>query len=60
MEILKQGDIERIKETKKFECTRCGCVWKADNDEFQIYERPGFVEYYMKCPCCNRIAGCKE
>ena len=50
MEILKQGNISKIKQTKKFECTWCGCVFLADNDEYDecIY---GIRQYKYRCIC---------
>ena len=45
MEIIKQGDISKLKQTKKFECPRCGCIFLADNDEYK-YSGSQYNESY--------------
>jgi len=60
MEILKQGNIQKIRRVKRFACKHCGCVFTADNTEY----RP--ADYYSnmhdgidatcECPCCKSTA----
>lgn len=54
MEILKQGDISKLKHTKKFECCWCGCIFLADDDEYK-YSGSQYNESYYQCACptCN-------
>ena len=54
MEIIKQGDISKLKQTKKFECRRCGCIFLADDDEYK-YSGSQYNESYYRCICptCN-------
>ena len=54
MEIIKQGDISKLKQTKKFECRRCGCIFLADDDEYK-YSGSQYNEscYQCACPTCN-------
>ena len=54
MEILKQGDISKLKQTKKFECRWCGCIFLADDDEYK-YSGSQYNESYYQCACptCN-------
>lgn len=54
MEIIKQGDISKLKQTKKFECRRCGCIFLADDDEYK-YSGSQYNESYYQCACptCN-------
>ena len=54
MEIIKQGDISKLKQTKKFECRWCGCVFLADNDEYKYSDSQYNKSYYQcVCPTCN-------
>lgn len=57
VKILKQGDLNRLKKYKKFECDQCGCEFIADNTEYRNVstqrDGPAFV---IVCPCCNKNA----
>ena len=58
MFIIKDGDKEiaekKKKQTRRFECKICGCVFEADKGEYRGEECCGFCyEYYAKCPCCR-------
>lgn len=37
MKIIKSGDLRKFKETKRFTCKHCGCVFEADNTEYTIH-----------------------
>ena len=56
MRILKAGDVERLKQIKKFECKTCGCVFEADNTEYkyQYSQRIDEGWYEVKCPTCGK------
>lgn len=56
MRILKAGDVERLKQIKKFECQACGCVFEADITEYryQYSQREGEGWYEVKCPTCDK------
>jgi hypothetical protein len=54
VEIIRQGNPEKIKETKRFICSWCGCEWKADKGEYKICETYMAKQYYMDCPCCKK------
>jgi hypothetical protein len=54
MQIIKKGDLDRLKNSIRFNCKKCGCVFIADNDEYQKH----FDQYQgnwieIHCPCCN-------
>lgn len=53
IKIIKPG---RPGEIKRFTCSRCGCVFEADR---QDYEEVHILSngYYLKidCPCCGYI-----
>lgn len=36
MEIIVQGNLEKIKQTKEFRCLQCGCVFKANKKRVSI------------------------
>lgn len=54
MKIIKEGNVERLKETKMFECKRCGCVFKADRNEYQIGHHYNDYYYTCVCPTCGK------
>lgn len=53
MKIIKEGNIERIKETKMFECKRCGCVFKADKGEYKVGSHYNDIYFLCTCPTCG-------
>ena len=62
MKILKQGltkeeTLKRLRKTRIFECSICGCVWEADNTEYkyQYYQKDNEEWYECKCPNCERM-----
>ena len=64
MRIIKQGDLNRLKEIKRFECKACGCEFEADNTEYnhQYSQREMCSWYEIKCPTCGSWAttNCEE
>lgn len=57
MFIIKDGDREiaekKKKQTRRFECRMCGCVFEADKGEY-IHSGVQWDDYYYaKCPCCG-------
>lgn len=50
MEIIKVGDISRLKHIREFECEECGCVFLADGTEYS-YAGMQFNTSYYKCEC---------
>lgn len=55
MKIIKQGDLNRLKEIKRFECKVCGCVFEAENTEYRrdYSQRENCGWYASKCPTCH-------
>ena len=57
MNIIKNGDRElaenKKKQTRRFECKICGCIFEADKGEYLIKDYRCDVMYYAKCPCCG-------
>ena len=55
MEIIKQGNIEQVIESKMFECKRCGCVFKAERGEYESKQDCHNEMYYLcECPTCGK------
>ena len=55
MEILKNGNLERVRRTKYFRSPYCDAIWSATRQEYKYncqYNKEG---YYCKCPTkdCN-------
>lgn len=61
MKVIKQGKTKeelkaKLKATKRFECKTCGCVFEADEDEYEFEEDYIYSSYYCKCPNCGQRA----
>lgn len=56
MKIIKQGDLDKLKQTKRFECKKCGCVFEAEKSEYDIVNNDDYFYstlYRAECPCCK-------
>lgn len=53
MKIIKEGTLE----PREFTCQHCGCVFEANNKEYQYRKEclyPDTIDiYYCDCPQCN-------
>ena len=57
MEIVKQGDLSRIKDKKYFVCQHCGCEFWADRFEYKSLGMwRNMMAYGCKCPTCKKEA----
>lgn len=61
MKIIKQGKTEEelkaiLKETRRFECGKCGCIFEADKGEYTHTTQYNETHYYCKCPNCKKNA----
>lgn len=59
MNIIKEGrkDIAdaRRKQTKRFECLCCGCIFEADKGEYDHTYFRNEDQYSCKCPTCESV-----
>lgn len=55
MKILKDGDLNRVRGIRRFECPRCGCIFEADNKEYthEYSQREACGWYSIQCPTCK-------
>ncbi len=53
MKIIKEGDISKLKKTKRFECKKCGCIFEADKTEYKISSQYNEFYTYATCPFCG-------
>ena len=62
MKIIKKGNRalaeRKIKQTKRFECETCGCIFEADKHEYKASDYD--TKYYAECPCCGSNANEKK
>lgn len=61
MKIIKEGktkeELEKIlKNTKRFECKTCGCIFEADDGKYESEEIWICRAYYCTCPNCKQRA----
>lgn len=54
MKILKQGNLELLKETKRFVCKYCHCVFEADKSEYKSGQHYNDLYYTCTCPACGK------
>lgn len=55
MKIIKQGNLEKLKQIKRFKCDNCGCVFEAEKDEYRYVCSSRNEDYYSCiCPYCNK------
>ena len=54
MEIIKEGEPDKIKETRMFSCDHCGCIFKADKNEYATGSQYNELYHSCKCPCCSQ------
>ncbi len=63
MKILREGVIPIT--TKRFECSNCGCIFEADENEYEmVSNQMEFLEsngasYKIICPTCGHTVYCK-
>lgn len=55
MKIIQEGNPARLKQTHRFKCFNCGCVFEADNDEYTVDHDDYMPLSHMGCPCCGTI-----
>lgn len=54
MNIITQGDLNRAKKVKRFECRECGCIFECDATEYRHESHRNEDYYCAKCPTCKR------
>lgn len=56
MKIIKNGNLDKLKNILTFTCNNCGCVFEADNTEYkQGYDWYNDTAWFIiNCPCCER------
>lgn len=57
MKVIKEGNKDKLKHTKVFECQYCDCVFEANSNEYWGGGARD-PDYYASCPCCH--SGCSE
>jgi len=53
IKIIKPGDDEELKGTKIFVCRKCGCIFKADKEDYRSDSWYNSFYYSCTCPYCN-------
>lgn len=61
IDIVKQGDPAKGNDIQTFECANCGCIWKANVDDYTIgYTYDGHKMYMSICPNCKCVEMIEE
>lgn len=53
IKIIKPGNDEKLKETRTFFCRNCGCIFKADKEDYHSDSQYNNLYYYCACPYCK-------
>lgn len=53
MKILRKGNLENLKNPKRFECKDCGCLFEATKEEYKVDTQSDKPKYYCECPTCK-------
>lgn len=54
MKIIKVGNLKKVQQIEMFDCDFCGCIFEADNTEYNIGSQYNETYYYIRCPFCGR------
>ena len=54
MKIIKNGDKNKLKQIQTFNCDFCGCIFEADNTEYNIGLHYNEIYCYVRCPFCGK------
>lgn len=54
MKIFKEGNLELLKQIRRFKCEKCGCIFEADGTEYETDSQHHHIYYTCDCPCCNK------
>lgn len=56
MRILREGQMELVERSRKFECDNCKCVFIADKNEYRYNgnQREGDI-WQCDCPFCGKM-----
>lgn len=56
MKTIIQGNAERAKEYKYFECSKCGWIGKAEKGEYEYHSDQYQGDWCrVKCPTCHNV-----
>ena len=53
MKIIKEGDMNRLNTTRRFVCSRCGCIWEANAKEYRKEWDMNCLTIVCECPTCH-------
>lgn len=53
MKIIKDGDLERLDTTRRFECSKCGCIFDASASEYHKEWDMNNTLLACECPTCH-------
>lgn len=57
MKILVPGNVDLLKNAKQFRCDVCGCIWVANNEEYNTdFSTKNETYYICDCPTCGKTA----
>lgn len=53
IKIIKKGKLKNPKDTRRFTCLFCGCVFDADRGDYEVTDgQYNETVYWASCPTC--------
>ena len=53
IKIIKPGKLKNPKDTRRFTCLLCGCVFDADRGDYEAFDQYQTTKYAAVCPTCH-------
>lgn len=53
IKIIKPGKIKNPRDTRRFTCLLCGCVFDADRGDYEAFDQYQTTDYAAICPTCH-------
>lgn len=55
IKIIKDGSLKKLNKTKRFTCSKCGCIFEADDSSYTINSwRNEKIYITAICPFCGK------
>ena len=53
IKIIKDGSLKKLNKTKRFTCSKCGCIFEADDSSYTTNNWRNELYITVICPFCG-------
>ena len=53
IKIIKDGSLKKMNKTKRFTCSKCGCIFEADDSSYTTHNWRSELYITVICPFCG-------